>query len=83
MRTILDVVNKIAPLVQEEASKTGQNINDLLAENLKKECLGVDQNNQSTNEITFNDILTSSIDFDNEEICKIKTLKGITSIEDI
>lgn len=83
MRTILDIVNKIAPLVQEEASKTGQNINDLLAEKLKKECLGVDQNNQSTNEITFNDILTSSIDFDNEEICKIKTLKGITSIEDI
>lgn len=68
MGIILDIVNKIAPIVQERASKTGEDFNQLLIEELKKECLGVDQNNQSTNKIMFDDIVPLGTDLDNGEL---------------
>ena len=67
MGIILDIVNKIAPIVQERASKTGEDFNQLLIEELKKECLGVDQNNQSTNETIFKNIVPREIDINNEK----------------
>lgn len=68
MGIILDIVNKIAPIVQDRASKTGEDFNQLLIEELKKECLGVDQNNQSTNKIMFDDIVPLGTDLDNGEL---------------
>lgn len=68
MGIILDIVNKIALIVQDRASKTGEDFNQLLIEDLKKECLGVDQNNQSTNKIMFDDIVPLGTDLDNGEL---------------
>lgn len=48
MGKILDIVNKIAPIVQRKASKTGEDLDCLIQEELKKECLGTVQSNQST-----------------------------------
>lgn len=67
MGIILNIVNKITPIVQDRASKTGEDFNKLLIEELKKECLGVDQNNQSTNETIFKNIVPREIDINNEK----------------
>lgn len=66
MGIILEIVNKITPVIQNRASITGEDFNQLLIEELKKECLGVDQNNQSTNETIFKDIVPRKIDINNE-----------------
>ncbi|BFK81457.1 hypothetical protein I3900191A7_16020 [Clostridium baratii] len=67
MGIILKIVNKITPVIQNRASITGEDFNQLLIEELKKECLGVDQNNQSTNETIFKNIVPREIDINNEK----------------
>lgn len=80
MGKILDIVNKLTPVVQERASKTGEDFNDLITKELKKECLGVDQNNQSTLKITFKDILPPGTDLDNGEVYDEITGKTIKEL---
>lgn len=80
MGKILDIVNKLTPVVQERASKTGEDFNDLITKELKKECLGVDQNNQSTLKITFKDILPPGTDLDNVEVYDEITGKTIKEL---
>lgn len=80
MGKILDIVNKLTPVVQERASKTGEDFNDLITKELKKECLGVDQNNQSTLKITFKDILSPGTDLDNGEVYDEITGKTIKEL---
>lgn len=46
MRDTLDIVIDISNIIQDKANITGKDYKELIEE--KKKCLGVDQNNQST-----------------------------------
>lgn len=72
MRDTLDIAIDISNVTQDKANITGKDYKELIEE-LKKECLGVDQNNQSTNKIMFNDIVSLETEIDNNEIYDIET----------
>lgn len=47
MRNALEIAIDLSNIVQAKIERTGENYKDLIEEE-KKKCLGVDQNNQST-----------------------------------
>lgn len=67
MRDTLEIVIDISNIIQDKSNITGKDYKELIEE-LKKECLGVDQNNQSTNKIMFNDILPLETGIDNGKL---------------
>ena len=57
MRNALEIAIELSNIVQAKFERTGEDYKDLIEEE-KKECLGVDQNNQSTRKNKFENIIT-------------------------
>lgn len=72
---MLELAKKITKNVQERLSKLtiDKPLNVLIEEEIKRECQGTDQSNQSTQEINLKDILPPGMDLDNGEIYDIET----------
>ncbi len=72
---MLEVSKKVTEKVQKqlESLKVDINLNILIEEEIKRECIGTDQSNQCTQEINLKDILPPGMDLDNGEIYDIET----------
>ena len=57
MRDILEITIDLSNIVQAKIERTGEDYKSLIEEE-KKKCLGVDQNNQSTEKNYFEHIIT-------------------------
>ena len=74
MGLILDIVDKVVPIVQERVSK-GEELKDVLMEELEKEIArnSTDQGESYEHDITFDNIIPLGTDIDNGEIYDIET----------
>lgn len=83
MKTNLEIVNKITPVIQDRASETGEDIKELIQEELEKEKChnATDQSmHYGNDEITFLDIIPPELDLDNGEIYDIRSGKTVKEL---
>lgn len=79
---MLEVSKKVTEKVQKqlESLKVDINLNILIEEEIKRECIGTDQSNQCTQEINLKDILPPGMDLDNGEIYDIETGETVKEV---
>lgn len=72
---MLEISKIVTEKVQKqlESLKVDINLNVLIEEEIKRECIGTDQSNQCTHETIYKEIISPKYDLDNGELYDIET----------
>lgn len=85
MGHILDIVNKILPIVQDRMEKTGEDYKVLIKEELEKEknLSETDQSKQIDSKNNLNNILPPGVDLDNGQVFSEETGDTLGDVEEV